>query len=200
MILPPHYAILSTPFSISSESLRQPGPGRDHFEGAPESFSMRSTIVFLALVQHSIGYTDSKLNPFGLRSGVTLRVCGNYCGPGWCNGKYLPETECDDSMPVETWNSTTGPSCADLCCKQHDVCCGHEPPYKVCNTNIVDCLSKCNHLSGTCTFDGVPVPAGGEPTPAWITSGLLARTSSSAHLSAHVCMCQHPSAFRLSRC
>lgn len=44
--------------------------------------------------------------------------------PGWCNEAYIDEQQCDDSSPVETW-STTGPSCADTCCKLHDTCCGH---------------------------------------------------------------------------
>jgi len=89
-----------------------------------------------------------------------FHVCGNYCGPGWCNGQWLGETDCDDSSPVETW-SATGQSCADLCCKAHDTCCGHEPPYRDCNKKIVACLSACNPASLTCTLDDVPVPAGG---------------------------------------
>eukprot|EP00040_Diaphanoeca_grandis_P021590 m.115177 g.115177 ORF g.115177 m.115177 type:complete len:139 (-) comp28403_c1_seq1:512-928(-) len=91
---------------------------------------------------------------------AAFHVCGNYCGPGWCNGGWTPEEDCDDHVAPETWSST-GPSCADVCCKAHDNCCGHEPPYSSCNTQIVDCLSKCDVASVTCTIDGVPVPAGG---------------------------------------
>eukprot|EP00467_Chlorarachnion_reptans_P024579 CAMPEP_0114507988 /NCGR_PEP_ID=MMETSP0109-20121206/12333_1 /TAXON_ID=29199 /ORGANISM="Chlorarachnion reptans, Strain CCCM449" /LENGTH=141 /DNA_ID=CAMNT_0001686837 /DNA_START=100 /DNA_END=525 /DNA_ORIENTATION=+ len=91
---------------------------------------------------------------------AAFRVCGNYCGPGWCNGKWLAEADCDDSVAPETW-SLTGPSCADSCCKMHDECCGHGSDRSVCNTKIVDCLGKCNKASVTCTLDGVPVPAGG---------------------------------------
>jgi hypothetical protein len=86
-------------------------------------------------------------------------VCGNYCGPGWCNGEWLAEQDCDDSVEPETW-SATGPSCADSCCRQHDRCCGHEDRHS-CNTDIVNCLAACDAASVTCTDDGVPVPAGG---------------------------------------
>ena len=88
-------------------------------------------------------------------------VCGNYCGPGWCNGQWLHEENCDDSIAPETW-TLSGPSCADQCCQAHDRCCGtSHGPWQDCNRQIVDCLGRCNPLSATCTLDGVPVPAGG---------------------------------------
>jgi hypothetical protein len=87
-----------------------------------------------------------------------VHICGNYCGPDWCNGQVLDEAKCDDSAPVET-HSLTGPSCGDSCCKMHDTCCGHGE-RSTCNKAIVDCLAQCDKLSATCTLDGVPVPAG----------------------------------------
>ena len=93
-------------------------------------------------------------------STASFRVCGNYCGPGWCNGGWISEGDCDDSVSPET-HSLTGPSCADVCCRSHDACCGHSSHRNTCNTALVDCLSKCDPASVTCTNDGVPVPAGG---------------------------------------
>lgn len=89
----------------------------------------------------------------------TAHVCGAYCGPGWCNGKYLEENKCSGTHPVET-HSLTGPSCADQCCQRHDMCCGHSKNRRPCNGDLENCLSKCNALSLTCTKDDVPVPAG----------------------------------------
>ena len=31
-------------------------------------------------------------------TGYAFRVCGNYCGPGWCNAKWEKEVDCDDSV------------------------------------------------------------------------------------------------------
>ena len=91
-------------------------------------------------------------------SAHATHICGNYCGPNWCNGMDLSEESCDESVPVET-HSLTGPSCADSCCKMHDACCASDDRPS-CNTRIVDCLSHCDPVSATCTRDGIPVPAG----------------------------------------
>ena len=114
----------------------------------------------------------------------SFRVCGNYCGPGWCNGKWLDEGLCDESAPPEsthpesthpesthpesTHPESTHPefnnneySCSDYCCKKHDNCCGQNKSLQLsCNTQIVNCLSKCNKFSLTCTNRGIPIPAG----------------------------------------
>lgn len=91
-------------------------------------------------------------------SASALHICGNYCGPTWCNGMVLDESECDDSSDPET-HDLTGPSCADVCCRGHDICCGHED-RESCNKEIVNCLGQCDPLSVTCTIGPVPVPAG----------------------------------------
>ena len=90
-------------------------------------------------------------------------VCGAYCGPGWCNGKYLEEDKCSGKHPVET-HSLTGPSCADQCCRSHDMCCGHSKNRRPCNGDLENCLRRCDALSLSCTKQvlgqTVPVPAG----------------------------------------
>eukprot|EP00747_Dinoflagellata_sp_TGD_P169733 gnl/TRDRNA2_/TRDRNA2_199512_c0_seq1.p1 gnl/TRDRNA2_/TRDRNA2_199512_c0~~gnl/TRDRNA2_/TRDRNA2_199512_c0_seq1.p1 ORF type:complete len:283 (+),score=42.97 gnl/TRDRNA2_/TRDRNA2_199512_c0_seq1:36-884(+) len=86
---------------------------------------------------------------------VSARICGNYCGPGWCNGKMVAENECDDSVEPET-SPIFGPSCADSCCRAHDKCCGHEDDKSHCNKNMIDCLSKCTPWDLSCTNGPVP--------------------------------------------
>ena len=94
----------------------------------------------------------------------SFRVCGNYCGPGWCNGKWLDEGLCDESAPPESTHpefNNNEYSCSDYCCKKHDNCCGQNKSLQLsCNTQIVNCLSKCNKFSLTCTNRGIPIPAG----------------------------------------
>jgi len=90
----------------------------------------------------------------------SFKVCGSYCGPGWCNDKWISETYCNESIKPE-YHYFTGYSCADLCCQQHDKCCGQQKNKQTnCNPTIVDCLSHCNPLSLTCTNEGFPIPAG----------------------------------------
>ena len=90
-------------------------------------------------------------------SSERFRVCGSYCGPGWCNNKWLDEDKCDDSILPE-FHKLTGYSCEDSCCRIHDKCCGQNKSLQItCNKEIVKCLSKCNPLSLTCTFYDIPV-------------------------------------------
>ena len=91
------------------------------------------------------------------RPEYSFDVCGNFCGPGWCNGGWTLEADCDDSSSVEG-----GESCTDLCCKNHDTCCGHGSDSSHCNTEIVACLDACNPFDASCTMFHVPVFAGGE--------------------------------------
>ncbi len=89
-----------------------------------------------------------------------FRVCGSYCGPGWCNNMWLDESKCNTSIKPEH-HLLTGYSCADLCCQKHDKCCGQDKSLQQdCNKEIVKCLSKCDPLSLTCSYDYIPVPAG----------------------------------------
>lgn len=89
-----------------------------------------------------------------------FHVCGSYCGPTWCNNMWLSEDNCDTSVDPE-YHKLTGYSCADLCCKEHDRCCGQKKfQQKSCNKEIVNCLKNCNPLSLTCTLYSIPFPAG----------------------------------------
>lgn len=89
-------------------------------------------------------------------SSKSLHICGNYCGPSWCNGQHLNEALCDESVPSET-HIFTGTSCADDCCKIHDRCCGLQNKSS-CNTDIITCLQNCDSESLTCTSPyGFPI-------------------------------------------
>lgn len=88
-----------------------------------------------------------------------VHVCGNYCGPHWCAGQDVDESRCDGALAPETWQ-WTGVSCADACCRAHDMCCGHNASRSGCNREMVACLDGCHALSASCTRAGVPVPAG----------------------------------------
>ena len=80
----------------------------------------------------------------------TFKVCGAYCGPGGCNNNWIPEAQCDDDFPTL--------ACSDLCCRDHDICCGHASDLTICNSNLVECLSYCQPFATSCKYDGVPVP------------------------------------------
>ena len=89
-----------------------------------------------------------------------FHVCGAYCGPNWCNNMWLPEDKCNTTVLPE-YHYLTGYSCADSCCQKHDRCCGKNRKFQtMCNTNLVNCLSRCNPLSLTCTRNNIPFPAG----------------------------------------
>ena len=90
--------------------------------------------------------------------GGSFRVCGNYCGPGWCNGKMQSESNCDRKKEVEKWPGM-GTSCPDKCCRTHDGCCTKKK-IKNCNKSLINCLEKCGKNTISCTNYGIPVPAG----------------------------------------
>ena len=89
-------------------------------------------------------------------SGYAFRVCGNYCGPGWCNAIWEEEAKCNDT-------ADTDGSCPDACCKTHDTCCGHTTPgtgKEKCNRAIVACLDACGNAEPWCRDKlGVPFAA-----------------------------------------
>jgi len=101
---------------------------------------------------------------FGLAT--SLKICGNFCGPNWCNGQDL--SECSDiegstcnKQPSDCPETTeTDGSCADGCCKAHDACCGGDRTS--CNQAIIACLKACPSgpfSPGQVCMDGVlPVP------------------------------------------
>ena len=63
-----------------------------------------------------------------------FKICGNYCGANWCNGKSIPESECDTSVMPDPVVLK-----ADECCKMHDECCGHGD-RKTCNDLLINCI------------------------------------------------------------
>jgi hypothetical protein len=68
---------------------------------------------------------------------ASLHICGNYCGPDWCNGRSLPEKDCDGSFPADPRYPLV-----DNCCREHDMCCGWNKDRSQCNDNLVHCISK----------------------------------------------------------
>ena len=66
----------------------------------------------------------------------SYHICGNYCGPGWCNGDWIDEADCDTSEPTDG-------SCVDECCRQHDQCCGSSDS-SWCNQQLTSCAHECN--------------------------------------------------------
>ena len=74
---------------------------------------------------------------------AALRVCGNFCGPGWCGATPIDETDC---VSENYWQNAVDGSCIDQCCKVHDHCCG-DGPVPACNRAIANCASSC---SGPC--------------------------------------------------
>mmetsp|Transcript_25061 Transcript_25061/g.58312 ORF Transcript_25061/g.58312 Transcript_25061/m.58312 type:complete len:149 (-) Transcript_25061:70-516(-) len=94
----------------------------------------------------------------GLLEGV--RVCGNYCGAGWCGGQFRSESQCAFSIAPQS-SFQGGPSCADACCQGHDACCGAPGGKELCNGALVECLGRCVPWDLSCTNGPVPVPPAG---------------------------------------
>lgn len=65
-----------------------------------------------------------------------VQVCGNYCGPGWCNGRSLDESKCDGTVAPDALYAGV-----DGCCRSHDACCGHGN-RSVCNGEIIACIQN----------------------------------------------------------
>lgn len=86
------------------------------------------------------------------------RVCGNFCGPGWCNNGYTAEADCSNALA----GASESGSCADRCCQLHDYCCYQganreidSSQYGMCNQQVVSCLRDCDvsYDDGTCTTE-----------------------------------------------
>jgi hypothetical protein len=100
-----------------------------------------------------------------------FRVCGYYCGPGWCDNGWHSEWNSDsnhcgpDYIAPQKSPFSSSPACADVCCMKHDECCAPGGTDKQstagCNKMIVDCLAACDALDMSCleALD-VPVAAG----------------------------------------
>jgi len=94
---------------------------------------------------------------------MSFNLCGNYCGPGYCNRGMMDEKKCPisanpDGNPHYYY---TEPSCSDTCCMKHDLCCGHKDRH-ACNKVLEACLTKCGgfgELGFDCVHygdDGIP--------------------------------------------
>jgi len=74
-------------------------------------------------------------DPLGLKFGDG-KICGNYCGGGYCGGKHLmPGEKCDYSVPVT--------DALDSCCKTHDMCyddvAAGKTTKKACDAALCSC-------------------------------------------------------------
>ena len=97
-------------------------------------------------------------------SGAALHICGNFCGPDWCDASSIEECSswehgsCQKSSTDCNETGTTDGSCADACCKVHDSCCGSSD-RRTCNNNVINCLKVCEQTAGPHCYHGiVPVP------------------------------------------
>ena len=113
--------------------------------------SNRSLAALVALLSCSVG---------------ALEICGNYCGPTWCDGAAITECptggkSCQRDASTCTESGPTDGSCADECCKKHDACCGSDDRTG-CNDAIISCLKACPSGPGspgkTCYRGSIPVP------------------------------------------
>ena len=87
---------------------------------------------------------------------VSTSSCGNYCGAWMCGGASLVGgATCDyDVTPAGTGDD----ACVDACCRTHDQCCDDED-RAACNTQIADCLARCDPGAASCLYGVVPVSA-----------------------------------------
>lgn len=72
---------------------------------------------------------------------ASSKLCGNYCGPGYCGGEYLPgDGICDFNVPPS--------SAIDSCCQAHDACCGDGQHINThCDGALVACAKQCDSKS-----------------------------------------------------
>ena len=107
----------------------------------------------------------------GAPAATALDICGNFCGPNWCDGINTPECAEVKGAACVSWlgncheTGSTDQSCADACCKKHDSCCGSSD-RRPCNKDIVSCLGQCGGISGdddlpSCKLGQLPIPIGG---------------------------------------
>ena len=75
-------------------------------------------------------------DPLGL---LVFTLYGNYCGPGWCDGKKQSEETCA-KCPRALLKAPT--DAMDACCKQHDLYIGVGGDTKKADKRICDCLQN----------------------------------------------------------
>lgn len=81
--------------------------------------------------------------------------CGNYCGTYYCDGGL----DLTGTCAFEREPSNLIGSCLDECCKAHDQCCdvADHSLRSHCNTDVVECLKKCELTDATCLYGFLPV-------------------------------------------
>ena len=88
-----------------------------------------------------------------------FKICGNYCGSGWCAGEQISDEEVCPT--AEQAAAVPGDSCADTCCLHHDACCSGEygGDLSPCNADFAACVAACEsgESSDGCMLDGYPV-------------------------------------------
>ena len=100
--------------------------------------------------------------------GGGYQCCGNFCGPGWCGSRFVPEgPRCNLNGAVAPRHRLFGgpvgrPSATDTCCRSHDFCCGMRADQSQCNAELRRCFGwsgVANTVNGgsDCTRRGVPM-------------------------------------------
>lgn len=103
----------------------------------------------------SAHYVIFAVLPSSTRGAPPFKLCGNYCGKGWCSGLQVTEEECPfEAAPV---------GCTDRCCREHDYCCSGLGPTGLnisgCNRAINRCIDACDAGDGEqCLVGTFPVP------------------------------------------
>ena len=65
----------------------------------------------------------------------SFKLCGNFCGPSYCNGIHFSEQICVKQPLINSMDPI------DECCKRHDECCGNQlTRTSECNKHIEQCL------------------------------------------------------------
>jgi hypothetical protein len=89
-----------------------------------------------------------------------MKIHGNYCGPGWCAGKWWGACDGGGKASIQTCPATSGATSSkpkdavDSCCRMHDECCidSRKPnPAKsapACDQAIIACLQSSNTKCG----------------------------------------------------
>lgn len=103
-------------------------------EGSTSFMGERWSYAFKRIGQTVVNIIDPDAETSDLS--VAFKVCGNYCGPGYCAGVEVSEEDCNFNV--------TSDSCADKCCELHDRCCAQEVGLIArCNGNFTACLVDC---------------------------------------------------------
>lgn len=81
---------------------------------------------------------------------LSFKVCGYYCGPGWCSDQWIAESSC---VSEGIWGIApeAAEACTDGCCRWHDHCCGSGVDRASCNAGIVSCLDN-NNCESACAW------------------------------------------------